>query len=427
MRVMKKFLFALVFAAGCTGGDGMNSGTVNGRVTDDASFAPVSGATVVAFEVESDGSLTAVSDSVTTDVNGSYRVEVTFEASSISDLVVEATGSGSFEGRAIVSAEITDGSTVSAPPISGESTVEADIYVEARSSFDAHTTSEGLRGMIDSQVTAAVQASAEYQQDVQDLAVSIAAGLKARARMLVHSSIGFTEAQVQAFLRAEAEAQADLDHALHIATSQAQIDAAVSAYVSAMATARSDLGLSEFSQSVQAQVTAALSTSASLSSNVASQARVRFERLKAQALADANEAAFTALGASSLVMTGLNDARVQLYAAIEASGGAQASINNAWVSYNGYVRGELKTQVESVRSGGSAAIDTVQTSVTTSRTTLQSALTAAAGNVDAIVTAYASFMAAVDASVRGDATLNQMTSAQVDATIGVLAILNLNG
>lgn len=422
---MKKLLFAVVFASGCSGGGGVNSGTIEGRVTNDASFAPVSGAVVTAFEVEANGSLTAVSDSVTTGVDGSYRLEVTFGSSSISDLVVEATSSGSFEGRAIISSEIRDGSVVSAPPITGETTVEADVYVEARSSFDSHTTTEGLRAMIDSQTSAAIETSNRYQQDVRDLAFSVVTGLRARGRMLVHSSVGITESTLQAFLEAEADAQADLDSALHLATTQSQVDAAISAYVSAMANARSSIDPSHWSQSVQAQVTAAISTSLSLSSNVSSELRVHLERMKAEAVAGANQAAFTALGASGSLMGELQYARMQIDAALEASGGVQSSIDSAWFTYETFIRSELKMQVESMHSGGSYAIDTVQSTLLTSLSSLQSAITEAGGNVEALISAYGSFTAVLDASVRGNGTLGELSSAQLDATISVLATLNL--
>ncbi len=424
-------LLGMAAVVGCGGesGSGEGSGTISGQVTDGSAFAPVSGAVVAAFQVEADGSLRAISDEVTTDASGRYELTVRFEGSSISDVLV--TAEGNVEAKAIVSGRLRDGGRVTAPPMNDETTVEGDVYVEARAegSWNSDCTTSGLRSRIDATVAASVRAGASYSTNVSTLARSVVAGMRARGQMLLYTGSGIVRSAYDAALAAEAEAQGELDEALDTADTQAEVEAAIELYFEAVIEGYEEAGitLGQYSQSIQAEASAFVNASVSFSSQILESIRLRLESEKAELIGRANEASMAALGATQTVLDGLESARAQLEASIEASAGVQSQIESAWASYNAYVQAELKTQLESVRSGASGAVDQVQSGIATAQGTLESALTSAGENVEAIVDAYGDFVLAIEASITGNVTLGTLAQAQVEATVRVLLNVNLNG
>lgn len=426
---------ALVLAsalAGCTGG-GTSHGTIDGQVTSNSSFGPVAGSTVTAFRVQSDGSLTAISDGATTDVSGRYSLDVSFTGSTISDVIVQAEGSatGGFEGEAIVSGTLHDGGTVSAPPMTDETRVEADVYVSARVQGDwdgSVDTTAALREEIDADTSAALSASTQYAADVAVYARACASGLKARAHMLVSSGLGVTSSQLGGYLQAETDARAQLDGSLDAALTPGDVTAALDAWVQAIVSARTQAGitLQQMSDAVEAQVTAVESASVTLSSSVRSQLSVAVETARAEAIADANESAFVALGASGQVQSDVASARVQLESAIQASAGVEGQITSAWHQYDATVEADLKATVDAAVTGSATAIDQVQAGLTAAQSAMVTAVGSANGDVDAIVSAYSTFTTSVHTGVEGNATLSGFGS-QTQVIADVLASADLNG
>jgi hypothetical protein len=136
--------FILLFAVACSEDNnpvdsGMNSsGTskISGRVDGNQGFSKISsvqgveGAAVTVARVKADGSLETVSNaSVQTDAEGKFTVETDVENED--HLVVVAT-KGSSEWKAVVSAEVKHNTTVYCPPMSDETTAEAEVYAEAK-------------------------------------------------------------------------------------------------------------------------------------------------------------------------------------------------------------------------------------------------------------------------------------------------------
>lgn len=418
-----------------------HSASVNGRVSDGASFAPVANASVTAY-VYANGSLQVASETVTTDAAGDYSLTLEFDTETVSDVIVQAEGDAAFEASALLSGTLADGDSATAPPMSAETTLEAEVYVDARAeaSWGGASTSAGLRAQIDADIAALIAASASEAADIAACTASVIAGMEARAAMLADESIGLTQAQIDAFLAAETQAQAELDAALDAAgSSQAQIDAAVEVYLDAIAAAYASAGVTstQLAETVQAQATAAMAAGTALSSAAEAQAVMAAEAAKADAIGAANTAAFTALGAQATVLATIASAQVTLEASIEASAGVVADIETAWANYNAAIEAELRAQVESMQASGGAAIDTVTASLASAQAALDSAvssaeasleasLASAGSDVEALADAYGAFSLAVDAAVSGNVTVAQMTSAQVDATVSILLCAKLN-
>lgn len=419
MKTMRLVVPALLllFTAACGESNGTSTGTIRGQMTDGnaPAFAPVSGAAMTAFKVEANGSLTALSDTVTTDVDGRYELTVTFEGSSISDVIVQGdtNGDASADASAIVSATLTDGGTVTAPPIDGETTAESEVFLSAHvsGSWDASgaaNSSAVLRERIDASVAATLDVAA----DVEECGRAIALGLQARAAMMAQA--GVSSSEVSALLQAELEAQTTLDAALDAAGNGGDVQAAVQAYGEAMIEAWSDAGMSalEIAQSLRAQAAVETRVSAEASTEARAAIREHVETVRADVTAQANAAAFAALGAGEDVLVRLENAHATLRAAIDASAGVESEIASAWADYESSVETELRARY--------AAIDTVRTNLIAAETALDAAISAAGENVDAVVEAFAGFTGTVEATLQGDATL---TEAQVDAMAAVLLLL----
>ncbi len=391
----------------------------------------VEGSLITVWHVEADGSLTQLDGSTTTDVSGNYSLDVAFAGDAISDLVVkaESSTSGSSSGEAMISASLANGGQVSAPPMDSETKVEADVTIEMHvdGSWNAHDTIAGVASQIDTTVAAAVAAGAAYAADVQSLAATVSAGLDARAEMLTSVAVGGSQSQLDAWFQAEAQAKAQLDAALDLAATQNDVNAALTAYQQSIATALTTAGVqaSQLAQSVRAQVTAEASASASLSTAAAAALQTQLAHAEADAIAKANEASLTALGAAAGVMTDAASAKATLDAAITASAGSTSSIDSAFASYDASITADLKTAAEAAVTGGSAAIDTVQGNLTTALAQLQTALSTAAGNAQSIVAAYSAFDASGETSVSGNATLGGLTTAEVQAVAN--ALISIDG
>ena len=101
------------------------------------------------------------------------------------DVVLEASNSTGFEGKALLSGTIADGSSHTAPPMDNETHVEADVYVSARldASWSSEgTSSAGLRALVNAELAATLSASATYASDVDACADAILAPLPRSGR-----------------------------------------------------------------------------------------------------------------------------------------------------------------------------------------------------------------------------------------------------
>ena len=144
----------------------------------------MAGVSVQAY-VMVDGELRAAGDSVQSDASGRYELTVEFSGDSVTDVVLEASNSTGFEGKALLSGTIADGSSHTAPPMDNETHVEADVYVSARldASWSSEgTSSAGLRALVNAELAATLSASATYASDVDACADAILAPLPRSGR-----------------------------------------------------------------------------------------------------------------------------------------------------------------------------------------------------------------------------------------------------
>jgi len=117
------------------------------------------------------------------DASGRYIADV---AADMENLVVRAYDtSGSVTGEVLVGASGAAESTTTAAPMTSETSVEAEVYVAAHADASGATVAMAdLRGRLDAEVAAAVDAAAEREQEVEALAQGILAAQAAEARAL---------------------------------------------------------------------------------------------------------------------------------------------------------------------------------------------------------------------------------------------------
>jgi hypothetical protein len=141
-----------------------------------------------------------------TDIAGHYIVEV--DAVGERNLVVIATKNGT-ELKALVSAELTTNSTVTAPPMTVQTTVEADVYAQLAASENVSIVD--LRAYIDDVVASDVKGN---MSAIVALSSAIGAEAQARAEAFASSEISATADQLERIRNAEIDATASLDAAL---------------------------------------------------------------------------------------------------------------------------------------------------------------------------------------------------------------------
>ncbi len=402
--------------AGCDSGTGGTTGTtqitVNGNVTDDSGFSKalgrIEGAVVTASEVTATGGVRSLSGEATTDASGSYRLAV--ETTS-SPLILSASKVG-FDARAIVEHRLSGSGTVNAMPMNEETTTEADVYVEAKSSASASLVSAAdVAFYVDSAVAAAVRAG---DATTAEIAAAIAAGQKSERE---YSEADPEGPQEEEPLRRSEDRQRDsfitLQSALHAAAaSSAQTDARTAfekAFVGA--TAASGIDASVQAKAMQSGASAMLmvAADANMTAGARLALRKRAEAGVALAVSAAVQAAFEANGGAQATIDALAAAGEALYVSV-ASAQSETQISAAYGTFAASVEAELAAELGVdilVISGARAALDAA-------KVTLQTSIEAAA-DAAAVASAYATFFAAAESSVAG--SLSASGNAQLGAEV----------
>lgn len=424
-------LFVGVLACGGPQGE-PSTGTVNGRV-DSAGALPLEGAAITAYEVQADGSLTAISSgNVESAADGTYSVVVELTSQTMSDIVIVADDNGA-QGSVIVSGELSAGSTLTAAPIDTETTVETDIYVEARAQGSWETGSSNtaqLRAWITAELAAAIHGSTDYASNVASCARATTSAMASWSGALAHSAVGATSSEIEAAIAAQTQAQAALDAQLHAATSQAEVDAAIEAYFDATVEAHSNAGitLEQMSNAAQAAAEAMLVYSGELTADAYAAAVSDAEQMRAALVRTAVEARFQAMAAASGVQQSVQQAGATLQTELEAtaSAGANAAADaqTAWGNYQASIEAELQAHIQ---AAAQSALAQVENTIDTAQASLSSALSSisasasvdvvAQATVDAFGVFYLSAFAQTNTTTLVTAGLSQ---ADAEAVIQVL-------
>jgi hypothetical protein len=399
---------------------------VEGTVVDESnttaifgkSTTGVEGATVTLAQVQANGSLATVSSaSVQTDVNGKFVVETSLHG--VTNLVVVAS-KGVQTWKAVLSAQVRNGITVYASPLTVETTVEAEVYQRIVAQEDDRTvTTTDVGAYVNANVAASVQSNTTV---IAQLATAIIAQTHASDSLLLTMS-GSTFTKLQTLKQLQTQAQASFDAAVYLASNnQTVIATAREAYYQAIANAYTSAGLSleayakarAVSSTVIAKYTSTFSSELQL--EVAKEAALQ----KAIALEAAFQSNFVSVGATQFTLNAL----VSANASLETSINTAASLNeitNAFLVFHDSV----VTQLRFCLTMYSSAVVTVDNSVNSpggAKATLETSVNTNA-SAGAMVTAYSNFFTSVRTAVQ--TTLNNASSIHVQATAEILILSNL--
>ncbi|GEM_PF-5371366 len=392
----------------------------------------VEGFAVTAHRVSGQGRTSITGESGETDAEGNFSVSVDVQ-SAIKDFVVSAQKESAGSGEVIVSKTLEQDGSVTVEPISVESSVESDVYVEARSSgswsdggCEGCTTAQ-LRTMIESNTAALVDASADYQSDVQAEAKAVVAGMKAWERGLQENA-GAAQADIDAALETQTTARGTLSTALADAESSSEVEAAIETYIDAVATAYSDNNIDAKMRGVAAQSTAEAMTAlqAAMTAQAKQRARVNAELWRAQRVHAAVEAHADAMAEWSqsrqdAVAQAYTDLQADLEAAASASSDFETQLEDAWANYCSDVRAEIYAALEAEADSGIDFAGSVKSEIdaalSTARSTYTSALDITAGaSADAAAQTSVQAFGSLWSSVNAQGNLDIVTGASATAT-----------
>jgi hypothetical protein len=394
-------------------------GKVQGTVTDPSTGAGESGSNVAVGELQADGSLKIVSTStVQTDASGNYTIDVA--ASGTNNLVVVAT-KGSVTQKALVSARLTSGATVVAPPVDVRTTVVANVYARLVADGKASATALAeLQMLISRTVAAAVNGNASA---TAQLATAIEAQVDAAVSALVDSAMGASQSQIGVAASALVVAQTALDAALNVSgQNQSSIQAAWNAYYDAVLNAYEKAGISLETQAKARLLAwrALLRSSTSLSSEVQFALQKKIAQLKALVETKLVLAKFTALNATDSQISAVVSANATLRANVDAASTA-SEIVAAFDAYHQSIVSTLELTL-SVYAEAIARIDADINGQAGFKSELDSRV-AASATTRQVIDAYLAFYYRVRSEVA--ARLVGASAIQVDATTTILIVVNL--
>lgn len=407
-------------------------GTVQGKISDNngaqaralGGQGTVAAATTATLSiVGDDGSLTVIGEA-DVQADGSYSIES--ETVGEGKLVIQALDEGGqVLGSVILDQALAAGETTIAAPITTETSVEAEVFVQmatdAALDVDDIDTCD-LKARIDTLTALAVNASADAEGDIAALAQATASAQAAFFASLNTTAQESFNASLQAAidLAAELDAQAD---------SVVQSEEAYDGYISALFDAYVREGFDEDACS-DAQITASvafqLTVNAQASAEVATQAALQAQAYQAATISVASEALLEAAGAADASIQAVVAAGTQLRSDLSAAQDLAAGAN-AYATFEASVVSGNNAALE-IASGADldVALALQQATIDTAFATFDAAL-ALVATVDAettargVVDAYAAMDATVSAAVSGALIASGQATADACASIFVSA------
>ena len=411
------------------------SGQVQGA---ESSMGQVSleGIAIAAFQVQGDGSLSAISEGATqTDAQGRYTVTVDLSAGVATDIIVRAGEEGQEVGSVIVTETLEAGDEATAAPITVESSVEVDVYIEARASGswdEDESTSSGLRALISAELAEALVASGDYESGVEASARATLSAMSTWSQTLRQEAVGASEAEVSAALEAQAEAQAEHDARLDEAEGEEEREQAEEDFIEALAGAWGEAGLTveQTTLAARASADAFILYTAELEEGAEGQARSDSEATASTFATASIEAQAALVGLGEQSQGAIAEAGVELNARIEAAGEAgqeaERDIEAAWIDYRAEVEAQLSAAFEGIeRAAFEAASTAVEASIEAHAAILAS-LSASddeAENAAALAEAYGALRAGVLAEGNVELLGEAFAEARAEAVLEVLLAL----
>jgi hypothetical protein len=362
--------------------------TIQGRVTSEVpsgsggAGGPVEGATVVAARVTSDGALDALDGQATTDADGAFTLttEGTTDA-----VVLTATEGSDFRARALLEAGAARSGTLTASPLTVETTAEADVYLDLRARSSAATAADVVfyvTGEVAERIDANETTAAEFAAAIDAIVEAEAAydGTGDRA-----DEVEDERTQAYATLRASLAAATTAD--ARRAASRAYEAAYAGAAAEAGATAEVQTGAALAAAKAAVRFSTDLPTAVSFS--LERQARI----YATQAAALAAEAAFRTNGAETSRLNALAAARTTLLTEVVNAADPQA-VAAAEATYRAAVRAELAAETDLTQG----QIEVGQNATASARASLETALSTAT-TTGAVATAVEAFYASARSAV----------------------------
>jgi hypothetical protein len=387
--------------------------TLDGRVTSEAGYgkagSDVDGATVTAASVTAGGNLAVHSQETQTNAQGHFELGVTAE----SDVLVVMASRTDFEARALVDLAGHTGNRVRVMPLTAESTVEADVFVESHEQGHDDVTSADVALHVNADAAAQVRSGSST---TAALAAAVASVVRASNEFVVRAGAN-TAADLETARDRQRTAFARLHADLYAGADAASERAALDAFFEAVVEAWTDAGI-DISTQAKARAAGA-ATVLNLATNLHSATRLEVRRqamyVAALARSLAVEAELRADGASDATLASLAEAQAQMLAEIRAAGSANA-LDQAWARFRAEAEAGLAATTDLTQAQIASAVSALQTV----RTALETSLSLA-GSAEAVADAYVAFDVAADAAL----TSNLNGSADVNTAATVLLILSL--
>lgn len=425
-------IIASMFLASCSKDNpiepGSNTAKVAGRISSSSGLSKtissssaldgVQGATVILAQVQADGSLKTVStQNIQTDVAGKFVVETNLNGTS--NLVVVAT-KGTTEWKAIVSSRVQSGGTVYAPPLTAESTEEANVYVKLVSQGHAGDFDEAdLKLLLNAQAAGFIRGNSQAEMDfINAFQTSVQATIQASS----NSYFGLTSSQIQAMMQAKANAEAGFDTDLYNSSdTDADNENCRNNYEGGVLSANSGANAFAYAELMRIGVTAFVNASASMNSDLRLAIVKSFYTRYAFVLNYAMQQQFQTAGASGAQISSVSSAGSTLYASIKSSADLN-QIATAFVQY----RSAIKAQIQLTLSSYASLIESIDATIngTVSAKSIFNAAINGTVSIDAIINAYITFFYTVKTTTQ--ASLTGASSAQVNSASQILILANMN-
>lgn len=411
----------------------VESATLEGRV-DGARAKTIEGAVMTAAIVEADGSLTQLTTTgeVMTDAMGRYELEILLVDRIDQPIVVTAT-SGNDIGAALHLRGVDGDSDVTIAPIDVETTMEAEVVIEARSSgmWCASCDANDVRARLNAETAAALAATTDVEGQTR---IAADAMVRATAATWAAFASDATDATVETwgeFERERAEAHAELVAALDAsadadarAEAEAEYMASVNAALDQVGVSMNDAAIASHTEAV-----ATADSLAMLEADAQAAARAAVESNRAERVSVAMEAlaeSSTTADAEAVMMANTTlMGRIGAAASMGAS--ADAEIRDAWDTWSNEIRTAFTADFGAELV---AVVTTFESTLDTATDAWLSAVLSAQADMDAeaSATAIADAMALLRTSIESEATVDALVAAgltDADATAWVTAMTHV--
>lgn len=383
-------------------------------------FGGVQGATVILAQVQANGSLKTVStQSIQTDTEGKFVLETKLNGAS--NLVVVAT-KGTTEWKAVVSAKVQSESTVYAPPLTSESTIEANIYIKLVSQGHADSFDDAeIKLLLNAQSARNTNGDSKIAEEFMSAFQTV---VQARATASSNSYFGLSSSQVQEIAQAKAMAKANFDAALYSSSdTEAEEETCTNNYENNLLNAYSNTSANAYyyAELLRISATAFVNASANMNSQVRMAMAKSFYRRYAFVLNFAMKQQFKIAGASDSQMNGIESAGASLNAAIKSSADFN-QMASAFVQYHSSVKSQLQIALPTYAS----LLESIDASIN-STNSAKAVLNTTIGitvNINTIINAYITFYNAIKLITQ--TTLIGATSAQINSATQILIMANMN-